>query len=81
MAEMQSGKTGCTRYVVHALQHLSGPDPGWDVTRFVPDRVFFVCGMNDNDLRAQAITEFRGFIPEKNILFSKQLQKIGRAHV
>lgn len=79
LAEMQSGKTGCTRYVVHALQHLSPPDAGWDVSRFEPERVYFICGMNDNDLRGQAIGEFRGYIPEKNILFSKQLQASNRS--
>lgn len=77
MAEMQSGKTGTCRYVVHALQNLSGP-PGWNEARFKPDTMYFICGMNDNDLRSQATAEFRGFIPEKNVLFSKQLQKINR---
>jgi hypothetical protein len=74
LAEMQSGKTGTSRYVVHALEHLSGP-PGWNESKFVPERIFFICGMNDNDLRSQAIQEFDGFIPEQNIMFSKQLQK------
>lgn len=74
LAEMQSGKTGTSRYVVHALEHLSGPF-GWDDSRFVPENIYFICGMNDNDLRSQAITEFKGFIPSDNILFSKQLQK------
>jgi hypothetical protein len=74
---MQSGKTGTCRYVVHALQHLS-PPPGWDDSKFTPDNMYFICGMNDNDLRSQAIHEFQGLIPEENILFSKQLQKINR---
>lgn len=74
MAEMQSGKTGTTRYVVHVLQHLTAP-PGWDENRFIPERIYFVCGMNDNDLKNQAIKEFEGFIPSCNIMFSKQLQK------
>ena len=79
LAEMQSGKTGTCRYVVHALEHLTGPT-GWDNTRFNPKRIFFICGMNDNDLRAQAIQEFQGFIPENNIMFSKQLQKFNISH-
>lgn len=78
LAEMQSGKTGTSRYVVHALEHLSGP-PGWDETRFIPERIYFICGMNDNDLRSQAIQEFQGFIPEKNIMFSKQLQQFNHS--
>lgn len=73
LAEMQSGKTGTSRYVVHALQHLTGP-PGWNDDKFKPQNMYFICGMNDNDLRSQAITEFQGLIPERNIMFSKQLQ-------
>jgi hypothetical protein len=75
LAEMQSGKTGTSRYVVHALEHLTGPGGRWDSDRFTPERIYFICGMNDNDLRSQAIKEFQGFIPERNIMFSKQLQK------
>lgn len=78
-AEMQSGKTGTVRYIVHSLLHLSGPD--YDATweeRLTPDRVYFICGMNDNDLRQQAITEFQGYIPEENIMFSRQLQTWNR---
>ena len=80
MAEMQSGKTGTTRYVVHALQRLS-PPTGWDNKRFSPDNIFFICGMNDNDLRNQAISEFEGLIPEDNVMFSKQLQKYNHGQV
>ena len=78
MAEMQSGKTGTTRYVVHSLQRLS-PPLGWDDQRFTPESTYFICGMNDNDLRSQAIGEFKGLIPEQNVLFSKQLQKINHS--
>lgn len=73
-AEMQSGKTGVARYVTHSLLHLSGPDSQWDET-FTLDSIYFICGMNDNDLRSQAIREFEGLIKPENILFSKQLQK------
>lgn len=71
-AEMQSGKTGTVRYVVYSLQYLTHG------CRFniYPESTFFICGMNDNDLRNQAIREFKGLIPEENILFSKQLQAI-----
>lgn len=78
LAEMQSGKTGTTRYVVHALEHLTGPI-GWNDGLFKPSRIFFICGMNDNDLRNQAITEFQGFIPKENVMFSKQLQKFNHS--
>jgi hypothetical protein len=73
-AEMQSGKTGTARYIVHSLLHLSGPSSEWD-QRMKSENTYFICGMNDNDLRNQAVKEFHGLIPEKNILFSKQLQK------
>ena len=73
-AEMQSGKSGTARYVVHSLLHHSGPNSNWD-RRMKSENIYFICGMNDNDLRAQAIAEFSGLIPAANILFSKQLQK------
>lgn len=70
-AEMQSGKTGTVRYVAHQLLHCSDTP----LTEAKPEELYFICGLNDNDLRTQAIKEFRGIIPECNILFSKQLQK------
>lgn len=73
-AEMQSGKTGAVRSIVHRMLHLTQPYPSWE-DRFVAEKVFFVCGMNDNDLRAQTVREFHGFLPEENIMFSKQLQQ------
>lgn len=71
MAEMQSGKSGTIRYIVHSLLHTSGDTD----TQMSKHSVYFICGLNDNDLRAQAISEFAGFIPEQNILFSSQLQQ------
>lgn len=70
IAQMQSGKTGTAKYVVHYFIHCS------DITRLGidPDGIYFICGMNDNDLRDQAIKEFKGLIPSERILFSKQLQ-------
>ncbi len=73
-AEMQSGKTGTARYIVHALLNLTGPSIQWD-NRMKSENTYFICGMNDNDLRNQAVKEFHGLIPSNNILFSKQLQK------
>lgn len=77
-AEMQSGKTGTVRYLVHHMLHVSGP-PGalgseWE-RQLQPDNIYFICGMNDNDLRAQACQEFKGLLRESNIMFSKQLQR------
>ena len=69
VAQMQSGKTGTGKYVVHYLKHCHHNLP------FDPNKVYFICGMNDNDLKTQAIQEFKGLIPKENILFSKQLQK------
>ena len=64
MAQMQSGKTGTAKCVVHQL-----------VTEGLPrEAIFFICGMNDNDLLAQAQREFAALLPADNILFSKQLQ-------
>lgn len=73
-AEMQSGKTGTVRYVVHHLLHTSGPSDAWE-ERMQSDRIYFICGINDNDLRKQAVVEFKGLLSCDNIMFSKQLQK------
>lgn len=62
VAQMQSGKTGTAKYVAHSLR--TGKN----------DQIFFICGMNDNDLRKQAIREFKDLIEPDQILFSKQLQ-------
>ena len=75
MAEMQSGKTGTVRYVAHWLLHCHH---SLFTEKINSSQMFFICGMNDNDLRRQAIKEFEGIIPEDNILFSKQLQKWNR---
>lgn len=68
IAQMQSGKTGTAKYVVHCLTHCSGN------LGINPAEIYFICGMNDNDLRDQAIKEFKDLIPPERILFSKQLQ-------
>jgi hypothetical protein len=72
-AEMQSGKTGTVRYIAHNMLHCSNS------YAIEPRQMYFICGMNDNDLRSQAIMEFNGIIPRENILFSKQLQRWNRA--
>ena len=71
IAQMQSGKTGTAKYVTYYLLHEMHK-----LGKLDSERMYFICGMNDNDLRRQAIHEFKGLIPEKNILFSKQLQKL-----
>lgn len=68
-AEMQSGKTGTVRYLSHILQ--MGP-------LMDSSDIYFICGMNDNDLYSQSLKEFENIIPKKNILFSSHLQKINR---
>lgn len=75
-AEMQSGKSGTIRYLIHHLLHVSGNDDRWE-SHMKPENVFFICGMNDNDLRRQACMEFSStyeLLKTDNILFSKQLQ-------
>lgn len=67
VSQMQMGKTGCAKSVAYNLTHLSG---------YPQKKLFFICGMNDNNLLNQAKSEFKGLIPEDNILFSKKLQKI-----
>jgi hypothetical protein len=68
VAQMQSGKTGTAKYVAHAL-----------LPQVPAHEIFFICGMNDNDLLNQARREFHGLLPAENILFSKQLQKSNAA--
>ena len=73
IAQMQSGKTGTAKWLAHAVAHctyLSEP--------IHASKIYFICGMNDNDLRMQAVKEFTGLIPSENILFSKQLQRLNR---
>lgn len=67
IAQMQSGKTGVCRYTIEQLLLKN---------KIKKDLVFYICGLNDNDLRRQIIKDFNGIINYKNILFSKQLQKI-----
>lgn len=76
-ADMQSGKTGTVRYVLYAMQHLSSECEWWN-DLMVPENMYFICGMNDNDLRSQAIREFKGLLPAENILFSAQLQAFNK---
>ena len=68
VAQMQSGKTGTAKYLVYYLSKIK--------KEIEMNDIYFICGMNDNDLRSQAVKEFKSLIPEKNILFSKQLQKL-----
>ncbi len=69
VAQMQSGKTGVAKFVVHDLCKK-------DIIK--KENIFFICGMNDNDLRNQAIKEFDKLIFPENILFSKQLQRCNK---
>ena len=67
ISEMQQGKTGCAKSVAYNLLNSFG---------YQKNKLFFICGMNDNNLLDQAKVEFQGLIPHENILFSKRLQKI-----
>ena len=64
---MQSGKTGTCRYVIENL-----------ITKEIikPANCYYICGLNDKDLRNQMILDFDSILLKSNILFSKQLQKI-----
>lgn len=77
-AEMQSGKSGTIRYLIHHMLHVSAnvneKSEEWEQA-LRPDNIYFICGMNDNDLRSQACQEFKGLLNSNNIMFSKQLQK------
>ncbi len=75
VAQMQSGKTGTAKYICYYLQHDKH-----ELGSINADKTYFICGMNDNDLRNQAVSEFKDLIPESNILFSKQLQKINKSN-
>ena len=68
---MQSGKTGTCKYVLQNMQLLYP-----DITK---NNCYYICGMNDNDLRDQAKREFRGLISKQNILFSKKLYAYNNA--
>lgn len=59
-AQPQSGKTG----VCKSLCKLLSSYEKW-----------FLCGMNDKNLKNQQINEFNNLIPNSNILFSKDMQK------
>ena len=73
IAQMQSGKTGTAKYVTYYLLHSHHK-----LGKLDSERMYYICGMNDNDLRSQAIREFKDLIPKKNIMFSKQLQKMDK---
>ena len=67
ISQMQMGKTGCAKSTVYNLINFCGYDSS---------QLFFICGMNDNNLLNQATVEFDGLIPKGNILFSKKLQSM-----
>jgi len=67
VSQMQMGKTGCAKSIAYNLINSCG---------YLPQKLFFICGMNDNNLLDQAKMEFKGLIPVENILFSKKLQKM-----
>lgn len=68
IAQMQSGKTGTARHVASDFIQKKKSD------------IYFICGMNDNDLQQQSINEFAGVLDESRILFSQRLQQINKQH-
>lgn len=67
-AQPQSGKTGVCQTVSYLMDLLG------------IKKIYFICGMNDNNLKAQQIEQFNGLIPAENILFSKDLQYFSIKH-
>ena len=74
VAQMQAGKTGTVRFTLFLLQYVSMSLAHTE--KFRKEKVYFICGMNDNDLLHQARRELGHFIPEENIMFNKQLQQV-----
>ena len=68
-AQMQSGKTGVAKYITYFFLKTNQ-------TILKNVEIFYICGMNDNDLKRQAIKEFELLLPRSNILFSKDLLNI-----
>lgn len=64
-AQPQSGKTGTCQAVAYLIKN----NPSLKLKK-----IWFICGMNDNNLKRQQIREFTGLIPPHQILFSKDLQ-------
>lgn len=69
-AQPQSGKTGVCQAVCFLLKQYAKQ---FNITNF-----WFICGMNDNNLKRQQIHEFSGLVPEQNVLFSKDLAGFGK---
>lgn len=66
LAQMQSGKTGVCRYVIEQFIKQMG---------IKPENIYYICGINDKELRTQLIIDLKGVLDKSNILFSKQLDK------
>ncbi len=71
-AQMQSGKTGVAKYLVHFFRETYQEIMN---AKFNDVKIYYICGMNDTDLKTQAIKEFQLLLPYYHILFSKDLQK------
>ena len=68
-AETQSGKTGTCQAICYLVRDI-GKELGIE-------NYYFLCGMNDNNLKSQQVREFDGLIDPANILFSKDMQFFG----
>lgn len=71
-AQMQSGKTGVAKYLVHFFKETYQEIID---EKFNKVQIYYICGMNDTDLKDQAVREFQDLLPIHHILFSKDLQK------
>ena len=69
-AQPQSGKTGVCQAVCYLVRQYAKQ---FGITNF-----WFLCGMNDNNLKSQQVREFDGLIPKKQVLFSKDLESFSK---
>jgi hypothetical protein len=67
-AETQSGKTGTCQAICYLIR---------DAIELGIENIYFICGMNDNNLKKQQVREFEGLIKENQVLFSKDMQFFG----
>lgn len=66
IAQMQSGKTGVCKYVIEQIISYG---------EIKSEEIYFICGINDTELRNQIIFDLKGVLHKNNILFSKQLNR------
>ena len=82
IALTQSGKTGCLKTLYHSLFHVSSNRQTMMKYSIQPTNVYYICGMNDYDLRNQLIQDMKSIsypriscLSPQQILFNPQLQQ------